>query len=143
VNVSEHFPPDAELIELELDHLSIVCTLSASFWSDQPEIHDQRLSSWLEAKRNSGKLGDQPCPVAMIPCGTRKFRLQPMAEADPAQVVPRAVVPVAQLANHVSAVLPTLVPSLDRRKYTAGHAPERRRVARLVHDERASTPANH
>jgi hypothetical protein len=140
-NVTEHFPPGTEFIELELDHLRIVCTLPPSFWLDQPEIHDLRLSSWLEAKRNSGKLGRQPSPVAMVPCGAQKFRLQPVPPIEVA--VPRPAVPLAQLATHVAAVLPTLVPSLDRRRYSAGHAPERRRVGRLVSDERASTPANH
>ena len=141
LNVSEHFPPGTKFVELELDHLSIVCTLSPSFWLDQPEIHDMRLSCWLEAKRNSGKLGKQPSPVAMVPCGAQKFRLQPVPPVEIA--VPRPAVPVAQLATHVAAVLPTLVPSMDRRRYSAGHAPERRRVARLNNDERASTPANH
>ena len=141
-NVSEHFPQATELVELELDHLIIVCTLSPSFWSDQPEIHDHRLSSWLEAKHSSGKLGAQPSPIAMIPCGEFKFRLQPLQDAEPVAIAPRPAIPVTQLASRVAAVMPTLVPALDRRKYTAGHTPERRRVARLNNDERTSTPAN-
>lgn len=78
VNVQEFFPPDVEMIELELDHLRIVCHLAPSFWLDHPEIHDVRLSSWLESKRCCGKLAVHLAQVAMIPCGKHAFRLQPI-----------------------------------------------------------------
>jgi len=142
VNVNEHFPKHTEFVELELDHLSIVCTLGQPFWADEPEIHDHRLSSWLEAKHNSGKLGAQPSPIAMIPCGPSKYRLQPIQDAEPIAAAPRSAIPVTQLASRVAAVMPTVVPSLNRRKYTAGYTPERRRVARLNNDEPTSTSAN-
>jgi hypothetical protein len=77
-NVQRLFPPDVPIVELELDHLRIVCTLGPEFWTGQPEIHDERLDSWLESKRINGKLAASPSPVAMIPAGEHAFRLQPI-----------------------------------------------------------------
>ncbi len=34
-----------------------------------PEIHDMRLSLWLESKRSSGKLGPQAAPMVLVPSG--------------------------------------------------------------------------
>jgi len=65
-------------VELELDHLRIVCTLHPQFWDDDPEIHDERLLSWLEAKRMNGKLDQSPAPIAMIRAGEHTFRLLPI-----------------------------------------------------------------
>jgi hypothetical protein len=81
-NVRKHFPKDVLLVELELDHLRIACPLEESFWQDRPEIHDRRLSSWLESKRESGKLAAQPAAMAMIPSGDRSFRLQLIRKGD-------------------------------------------------------------
>jgi hypothetical protein len=136
VNVQQYFPPDVQLIELELDHLRIVCPLDPSFWEDRPEIHDQRLSSWLESKRNSGKLGAQSAPVAMIPCGEYSFRLQIMTkdESDHAIVGPPAA------AYFAPAISP--IKLLDRRRHSTTPKLERRRVARLKVDERPSAAAN-
>jgi hypothetical protein len=77
-NVQRLFPPDVPVVELELDHLRIVCTLEPGFWEGEPEIHDERLVSWLESKRMSGKLASRPAPVAMIPAGDHVFRLMPI-----------------------------------------------------------------
>jgi hypothetical protein len=77
-NVQQLFPPDVPSVELQLDHLQIVCTLQPEFWQGQPEIHDERLNSWLEAKRMNGKLAAGPAPLAMIPSGDHVFRLQPI-----------------------------------------------------------------
>jgi hypothetical protein len=77
-NVQRLFPPDVPVVELELDHLRIVCTLEPEFWEGEPEIHDERLVSWLESKRMSGKLASRPVPVAMIPVGDHAFRLMPI-----------------------------------------------------------------
>jgi hypothetical protein len=77
-NVQRLFPPDVPIVELELDHLRIVCTLNPSFWDGEPEIHDERLDSWLEAKRMNGKLAPSPAPVVMIPAGEHAFRLLPI-----------------------------------------------------------------
>ncbi len=77
-NVQRHFPPDVPVIELELDHLRIVCNLKPEFWEGEPEIEDQRLVSWLESKRMGGKLASGPAPLAMIPTGEHAFRLMPI-----------------------------------------------------------------
>ena len=77
-NVQRLFPPDVPIVELELDHLRIVCTLEPKFWDGEPEIHDERLVSWLESKRLNGKLAQAPAPVVMIPCGEHAFRLLPI-----------------------------------------------------------------
>ena len=66
-NVQEYFPPGLQAVELELDHLRIVCTLQPSFWKESPVIHDHRLSLWLEAKRNCGKLAARSAPAVLIP----------------------------------------------------------------------------
>jgi hypothetical protein len=122
VNVREYFSEGETLVELELDHLVIVCPLEPSFWQGQPEIHDYRLSSWLESKRNSGKMAAQAAPVAMIPCGKGSFRLQILSqdETDRSIATPppaayfTPTIPVAAL--------------LDRRKHNVKRAPERRKA---------------
>jgi hypothetical protein len=81
-NVQRLFPPDMPIVELELDHLHIVCNLEPEFWQGLPEIHDERLNSWLESKRSNGKLADSPAPLAMIPTGDHVIRLQPLREQD-------------------------------------------------------------
>jgi len=145
-NVREHFPRDVHFVELELDHLNIACTLDPSFWEDRPEIHDTRLSLWLESKRSSGKLAGQQAPVSLIPSGAGKFRLELAVAEEPGEA-PRSaverVIDPAFLDTHVATLLPMLVPALDRRKHGAVHAPERRRVARLNSDEPTSIAANH
>jgi len=77
-NVQRLFPPDVPTVELELDHLRIVCTLGPEFWEGEPQIHDDRLVSWLESKRMNGKLASVPAPVAMIPAGDHAFKLLPI-----------------------------------------------------------------
>jgi hypothetical protein len=136
LNVQQYFPPDVQLIELELDHLRIVCPLEPSFWLDRPEIHDQRLSSWLESKRNSGKLAAQGAPVALIPCGESSFRLQILTkdEADRPLIGPPSA---AYFAPSISPIK-----LLDRRKHSKTPRVERRRVVRLKVDERPAAAAN-
>ena len=136
VNVRQYFPRDVKLVELELDHLRIVCPLEPSFWEDNPEIHDLRLSSWLESKRNSGKLGSQAAPVAMIPSGKCSFRLQMVSKND-VDHLPAGPPAVAYFS-------PTTSPSalLERRKHNSNGKPERRRIVRLKSDDSASSSAN-
>jgi hypothetical protein len=81
-DVQRLFPPDMPTVELELDHLRIVCTLSPEFWEGEPEIHDERLVSWLESKHMNGKLAARPAPIAMIPAGDHAFRLLPIQPKD-------------------------------------------------------------
>ena len=81
-NVQRLFPPEVSYVELELDHLRIVCNLEPGFWDGDSEIHDERLVSWLESKRMSGKLAEKPAPLAMIPAGEHAFRLQPLRNSE-------------------------------------------------------------
>src|SRR5581483_10916343 len=39
-NVQRYFPQNLEAIDLQLEHLHIVCALKADFWKEQPEIKD-------------------------------------------------------------------------------------------------------
>jgi hypothetical protein len=78
-NVRRYFPKGAAVIELELDHLRIQCWLAPGFWQDQPEIHDPRLSAWLESKNFHPRPSRDPVPLAMVPSGENCFRLRPIA----------------------------------------------------------------
>lgn len=79
-NVQQLFPPDVPQVELQLDHLRIVCVLQPEFWAGEPEIHDERLVSWLESKQMSGKLASRPAPLALIPAGEHAFKLSPLQD---------------------------------------------------------------
>ncbi len=144
-NVRQYFPPNVSTIELELDHLQIACSLEPSFWLGNPEIHDTRLSSWLESKRNSGKLGAHDAPVTMIPCGQYAFKLQIGAETAPRDHADYALTGPPTPAYFSPVVAPAAL--LDRRKRNLGHAlgiqPDRRRVGRLKSDERPTPAASH
>src|ERR1022692_933440 len=74
-NVRQYFPRNTTAVELHIDHLIIVCPLEPAFWHGQPEIYDARLSSWLQSKRASGKLGTHPSPVTLVPNGESSFRI--------------------------------------------------------------------
>jgi hypothetical protein len=76
-NVRRYFPRRITEIELQLDHLRIECGLEPHFWKDQPEIHDPRLSAWLEQKDREGKGRRIPFPLAMIPTGKNSYKLGP------------------------------------------------------------------
>jgi hypothetical protein len=84
-NVQRYFPKRITEIELQLDHLRIECGLKPHFWQDQPEIHDPRLSAWLEQKDRDGKGRHIPLSLAMIPSGKNSFRLDPATLEDPRQ----------------------------------------------------------
>ena len=137
VNVSQYFPRGLQIVELELDHLRISCTLEPDFWLDRPEIHDYRLSSWLELKRNSGKLASHSAPVALIPCGVSAFRLQLIAkdERDQSLTAPPP-------ASYFTPTIPVAA-LLDRRKRNLGRNPDRRKVGKLGVDERAISAVSH
>jgi hypothetical protein len=49
-NARRYFSRRVEVVDLRLDDLQIQCTLSPDFWRGKPEIHDQRLCSWLKFK---------------------------------------------------------------------------------------------
>ena len=146
LNVQQYFPRSLQMVELELDHLRIVCPLEPSFWQDSPEIHDQRLSLWLEYKRMSGKLNGSSAPVSLIPLENSGFRLQLMTkeEADRALVAQTAAAPSTVFV----APAPRTAVLLDRRNRDLEHTPERRKVSRrkllnLGGDERSTIATNH
>ena len=145
VNVQQYFPHRVDQIELELDHLCIVCLLEPSFWMDRPEIHDLRLSSWLESKRNSGKLAASSGAVALIPSGEHAFRLQLIVQdeiVDELRDEPNRLV-ASNLAAVIVSQIPSPLSALDRRKRVSERKPERRKVARLRSDEFPSTSKSH
>ena len=141
-NVLEYFPRRVDSVELELDHLCIVCMLEPSFWEDRPEIHDLRLSTWLEAKRLGGKIPAAPAPMALIPTGHHAFRLQliPKDAVEDALYHSTSTVAVAEKASMPGAT-PILV--FDRRKRSIGHHPERRRIGKLKGNDSPASSASH
>lgn len=146
LNVQQYFPRSLQMVELELDHLRIVCQLEPSFWQDSPEIHDQRLSLWLESKRTSGKLSGHSAPVSLVPLENSGFRLQLMSkeEADRALETP---VPATSSTVFVAPGTRAGV-LMERRKRDLEHMPERRKVGRrkllnLGGDDRSSIATNH
>jgi hypothetical protein len=141
-NVQHYFPREVDLIELQLDHLCIVCPLEPSFWEDRPEIHDLRLSSWLEAKRLSGKLAGNPAPMAMIPSGKYCFRLQVIVKDESDHALSNLSAPGGTQVAYVSP-MPSSLAALDRRKRGGVHHPERRRVGKLKSNDRPAPAANH
>lgn len=75
-NVRRYFRKPVSAIELQLDHLQIECGLQPEFWQGEGEIHDARLCAWLELKNSAGLPSRTPTPLAMIPYGKNRFRLQ-------------------------------------------------------------------
>jgi len=140
-NVQQYFPPHVSTIELELDHLQIACSLDPSFWQDDPEIHDTRLSSWLESKRNSGKLGTRDALIAMIPLGQFSFKVQIGTEPAAPDNADYALTGPPTPAYFSPVVAPAAL--LERRRRNLGHKPDRRQIGRLKSDERPSPAASH
>lgn len=71
-NARRYFNKHAPSIELRLDDLRIQCTLSPDFWEDHPEIHDPRLSLWLEFK-SARRPGGEPMLLSLDPSGPDAF----------------------------------------------------------------------
>ena len=76
-NVRRSFRKGTTAIELMLDHLQIRCTLSPDFWKGRPEIHDPRLSEWLEFKAAQGRAGRAPMELIMVRSGIDTFVIRP------------------------------------------------------------------
>lgn len=76
-NARRFFPRDVTEIELQLDHLRIECGLAPDFWSNQPEIHDPRLSLWMAAKDTRARSSRAPIRYRMVPSGKNSFRIEP------------------------------------------------------------------
>lgn len=80
VNARRYFSQCAPSIEIRLDDLRIECTLDASFWEGRPEIHDFRLSEWLEFKTARRRPGRETVYFNMVPSGPGAFILRPSEE---------------------------------------------------------------
>jgi hypothetical protein len=76
-NARRHFRKRAQTIDLRLDDLEIRCALSPDFWEGRPEIHDPRLSEWLEFKVGRRRPGRDPMLLTMVPAGSDTFVVIP------------------------------------------------------------------
>ena len=80
VNVQRYFRKDAQAIDLTLDHLQIQCRLPPDFWQGRPEIHDSRLSEWLEFKAGRGHSARAEMELIMVRSGIDTFVLKAKPE---------------------------------------------------------------
>lgn len=80
-NARRYFRRRAQSIDLRLDDLQIQCTLSPDFWHGRPEIHDPRLSEWLEFKAGRSRPGREPMELTMVPSGADTFVVKPKAQS--------------------------------------------------------------
>ena|ERR1035438_1868853 len=96
-NAKRHFSQRSSAIDLRLGELQIQCSLPANFWGDVPEIHDPRLSEWLQFKVLHGQTRRAPVSLAMVPCGLNSFMLRAVSADeqvdDTAMNYPLAVLP--------------------------------------------------
>lgn len=76
-NARRYFSKRAQTIDLRLDDLEIQCRLSPDFWDGRPEIHDPRLSEWLEFKVGRGRPGRDPMLLTMVRSGFDTFVVIP------------------------------------------------------------------
>src|SRR5579863_6649763 len=79
-NVRRYFPKSTSAVELRLDDLQIQCTLEPDFWQGRPQIHDPRLSVWLEFKVGRGRGGRPPTQLSMVPSGADTFVVRPQVK---------------------------------------------------------------
>jgi hypothetical protein len=80
-NARRFFTKGAPSIELRLDDLHIQCSLAPDFWQGHPEIHDPRLSEWLEFKVARRANGRDSLVLTMVSFGTDAFVLCPAPES--------------------------------------------------------------
>ena len=92
-NVQRFFPESLSEIDIHLGHLQIRCSLNPDFWRGEPEIFDERLSTWLESKYLHGKMDRTPIFLAMVPIGTGRniFRVRPVSLDEQAKRKPVGV----------------------------------------------------
>jgi hypothetical protein len=76
-NARRYFRKRTPTIDLRLDDLEIQCPLPPDFWDGRPEIHDPRLSEWLEFKVGRGRSGRDPMLLTMVPSGSDRFVVIP------------------------------------------------------------------
>jgi len=84
-NVQRYFTPGLHHVELQLDHVQIVCELAPDFWNGHPEIYDPRLCAWLESKNLHTRCGSA-ATLALIPAGNNIFRLTTASRQSAARV---------------------------------------------------------
>lgn len=77
-NVRQFFPVSNTVIELELGHIKIQCSLHEEFWAGKPEILDPRLSAWLETKHMHANARRSPVALALMPSGKSSYKLEPL-----------------------------------------------------------------
>jgi hypothetical protein len=77
-DVRKYFSKRIQDVELHMGDLAICCPLSPGFWHDRPELHDPRISVWLESKNLRGKRNSAEIRLAMVPSGKNSFRLNPI-----------------------------------------------------------------
>jgi hypothetical protein len=80
-NANRFFRKHAQSIELKLGDLQIQCTLAPDFWDGCPQIHDPRLSEWLNFKMGRAGSGSAAGLLTMVPAGVDSFVLRPTPEA--------------------------------------------------------------
>ena len=80
-NARRYFSRRAPSIELQLDDLHIQCALDPDFWHGRPEIHDPRLSVWLEFKVARRAKGRDPILLTLVPAGSNTFVVRPETDA--------------------------------------------------------------
>jgi hypothetical protein len=85
-NVRRYFSKRMKMVELQLDHLRIVCGLTPPFWKDKPEIQDARLCVWLEEKRSKDTIGQKEIPLTLVPSGKNSFRLAELSQKASSQL---------------------------------------------------------
>lgn len=111
-NARRFFRRRAQSIDLMLDDLQIRCALSPDFWHDRPEIHDPRLSEWLEFKAGRGRAGREPMVLTMLPFGADTFVVKPKTQSYAAF---GAEVPITRKPKSESPFLLGPVPALESR----------------------------
>lgn len=77
-NVRRNFPREVLVIDFELGHLHIGCSLGPGFWRDQPRICDPRLCDWLEFKLYRERRHVTPLPLVLVHASKNTYRLRPM-----------------------------------------------------------------
>ena len=112
-NARRYFRKHAPSIDLKLDDLQIQCTLSPDFWDKHPEIHDPRLSEWLNFKVGHSGPGRDPMLLTMIPSGADTYVVRPRSEKND-ETFGAEVSPSTKLPPESVLVL-RLVPALQSR----------------------------
>jgi hypothetical protein len=75
-NAKRFFPAGSTAVELQLDHLTILCPLNPRFWDEHPEILDARLCGWLESKFHHRGSDTASPHLTLVPSGPGAFQLR-------------------------------------------------------------------